>query len=107
MLAPDGTFYSTQQDDAPKLPSTMTSREYYALPDAERRRYGIPPIDHGVYTDQNGAVIAAYARLYEATGDREMLDVATRAADVLLRERQEPSGAVLQFRRAGAVVGDA
>jgi uncharacterized protein YyaL (SSP411 family) len=106
MLAPDGTFYSTQQDDAPKLPSTMSSDEYYGLPDVERRRYGTPPVDHGVYTDQNGAIIAAYARLYEATGDRGMLAVATRAADTLLRERQTPSGTFLQFRSAGAVLTD-
>jgi uncharacterized protein YyaL (SSP411 family) len=106
MLAPEGTFYSTQQDDAPRLPSSMSAREYYELPDAERRRYGIPAIDHGIYTDQNGPVVAAYVRLYEATGDRESLEIARRAADVLLRERQQASGVVLQFRADGAVRAD-
>jgi uncharacterized protein YyaL (SSP411 family) len=92
MRAPDGTFYSTQQDDAPGLPEGMDAKAYYALDDAARRKYGIPPIDHGVYTDQNAAVIEAYVRLYEATGDAGVLGIATRAADVLLARRARKDG---------------
>lgn len=96
LLAPDGTFYSTQQDEAPNLPPSMTSDDYFRLPDAERRKYGVPPVDHAVYTDQNGQAIEAYAMLFEATGDARMLDRATRAADAILATRMDPSGFVKQ-----------
>ncbi|MBW2464053.1 MAG: hypothetical protein JRH11_20560 [Deltaproteobacteria bacterium] len=92
----DGTWYATQEDAAPSLPQGMDAIGYYALPDEERRRYGIPPIDHGVYTDLNGLMIRAYARLYEATRDERFLREATRAAHALLGARQLPSGAMRQ-----------
>ena len=98
MLAPDGTFYSTQKDRAPGLVNGMTATQYYALGDADRRKYGIPAIDHGIYTDQNGDVIAAYAELYEATGDASALAVAVRAADQLIKDRQQPAGWMLQSK---------
>jgi len=72
MTAPNGTFFTSQEDDAPGLPENMDARDYYLLPtDPERRAYGIPPIDHSVYTDLNGRMISAYTRLYEATLDQE------------------------------------
>jgi uncharacterized protein len=106
LMAPDGTFYSTQQDEAPHLPPNMTSGDYFKLPDAERRKYGIPPVDHAVYTDQNGQAIEAYAMLFEATGDRRMLERATRAADALLATRLDPAGFVKQTTTQPAVGAD-
>lgn len=96
MLSPEGTYYATQEDEAPGLARGMTTAEYYALPDAERRRFGIPPIDHAVYTDLNALVIEAYVRLYEATGRRDYLDAAERSADAILRQRQQAAGWVTQ-----------
>ncbi len=96
LLAPDGTFYSTQQDEAPNLPRGMSSDDYFRLPDQERRKFGIPPVDHAVYTDQNGQAIEAYATLYEATGEARWLERATRAADVILAARMDPAGFVQQ-----------
>lgn len=103
LLAPDGTFYSTQQDEAPNLAPGMTSRAYFDLPDAERRKYGIPPVDHAVYTDQNGQAIEAYAMLFEATGDVRMRDRAVRAANTILATRLDAAG----FVRQNAAVGPA
>lgn len=107
LLAPDGTFYSTQQDEAPGWPADMTSDEYFKLPDAQRRKLGIPPVDHAVYTDQNGQQIEAYARLYEATGDAHMLARATRAANALLATRLQPAGFIAQVAASKDLRADA
>jgi len=107
MRAPDGTFYSTQRDEAPRLPAGMSATEYYALGDAERRAHGVPAIDHGIYTDQNAAVIEAYVRVYEATGDKSALDVATRAANELLARRTRSDGGMGQTDLTPELEGDA
>ena len=104
MTAPDGTFYSTQKDEPA---SGMKARQYWALGDAERRAAGIPPIDHGVYTDQNARVAAAYARAFEATGDARWLATATKAIDALLSSRMQRDGWVLQTKEAEAIEHDA
>jgi hypothetical protein len=96
LLAPDGTFYSTQQDEAPNLPHGMTTDDYFRLPDKGRRKLGVPPVDHAVYTDQNAQAIEAYAKVYEATGEPRWLERATRAADAILATRFDASGRVRQ-----------
>jgi uncharacterized protein YyaL (SSP411 family) len=84
----------------------MDAGAYYKLDDAGRRKYGIPPIDHGVYTDQNAAVIEAYVRLFEATGDAEALSIAKRAADALLARRIRPDGGLVQAEATHELDGD-
>ena len=106
MRADDGTYFSTQEDVAPNLPKGMEAVEYYRLPDAERRRHGIPPIDHGVYTDQNGVVIDALVRFFEASGDAKALESARRTADALLERRMRPGGFVSQTEPSKAVEAD-
>lgn len=106
MLNEDGTFASTQEDDAPGLPEGMGARDYYALDTSQARlKYGTPPVDHAVYTDKNADVIAAYITLFEATGDASALEVATRAADALL-PRQGDSGLFRQFASSEQVESD-
>ncbi len=102
----DGTFYSTQKDRAPNLPKDMNVHQYWALDEAGRNAYGVPPVDHGVYTDQNGAVIEAYVRLWEASRDASALEVAKRAADALLRERQMADGTMLNAKPGAAESAD-
>ena len=106
MLAPDGTFYSTQRDRAPKLPANLEPGDYYAMNDAQRRTYGIPPIDHGVYTGENGLTIQGYVRLYEATGDRAVLGIATRTADAILAKRTRADGGLDQAELAPELAKD-
>ncbi|MDH3647780.1 MAG: DUF255 domain-containing protein, partial [Gammaproteobacteria bacterium] len=97
MMSADGTFYTSQEDDAPGLPFNMDARDYYALDSGEeRRRYGIPPIDHAVYTDKNGEVISAYVRAYEASREGRYLATAVRTAEALLTERMQKAGWMLQ-----------
>ena len=102
----DGTFYSTQKDRPPNLPKGTSAEKYWSLDDAGRRAMGVPPIDHGVYTDQNGAMIEAYVRFWEASRDNSALDVAKKAAETLLADRQTPDGYMLNTKRAGAVSSD-
>ncbi len=107
MTAPDGTFYSTQKDEPATMPAGMKSAQYWALDDAHRRAIGIPPIDHGVYTDQNARVAASYARAYEATGDARWLGTATKAVGALLASRVRGDGWVLQVGEDAALAHDA
>ncbi len=97
MMADDGTFFTSQQDDPPKLPKGWSLQRYFKLDtDAKRRQYGIPPIDHAVYTDLNARVIVGYAQLYEATGDEKFLRIAQTTARALIKQRQQADGWMLQ-----------
>jgi uncharacterized protein len=106
MLAPDGTFYSTQQDDAPNLPEGMDASDYYKLPEAKRLAYGVPPIDHAIYTDQNAILASAYLSLYSSTGDARWLDVAKRTVEALTTKRLTPDGWYRQADRVESVKAD-
>ncbi len=101
-----GAFYTSQEDDAPGLKKKISARSYYKLPDLERRQYGIPPIDHAVYTDKNGQMISAYVRLYEAGRDMQYLQTARRAAEILLKKRLQKEGWMLQIKATSKVNSD-
>lgn len=97
LRAEDGAFYVTQDadlhahdHDAP----FMDGHAYYALPEAERLRHGIPRVDKGVYGFQNGLGIAAYVTVFEALGDRTALEAAKRASARVQRSHVGPSGAL-------------
>lgn len=96
MRSADGTFYATQEDEAPLLPVNMSAADYYQLDDAHRRCFGVPPVDHGVYTDINAEVIVALAEGFEATGESMWLDAARTAANAILSTRMRSDGAVEQ-----------
>ncbi len=103
MMAPDGTFYTNQKSEPPNLPRGMTSSDYWLLPsDRERREHGIPPIDHAVYADRNGEVIAAYVLAYEATGNSDYLKTAIKAATSILENRLHADGWVIQAQSSKA-----
>ena len=98
MTASNGTFYTSQEDNAPGLPEDMDARDYYTLnSDSERRAFGIPPIDHAVYTDLNARMIRSYTRLYEATLNPTYLKAAGMAATSLLSERWQNDGWMLHI----------
>jgi len=93
----DGTFYTSQQNQPDGLPGHITPRRYWSLRTAhERRRFGIPPIDHAIYTDKNAAVISAYVHAFAATGERDYLRTAIQGAQTLLKERLSPDGSIAQ-----------
>ncbi|MCH9687241.1 MAG: DUF255 domain-containing protein [Deltaproteobacteria bacterium] len=106
LLSPKGGFYTSQEDDAPDLPQDMDAARYFAeLDDAGRRRYGVPPIDHAIYTDKNALAIAAYVDLFEATEDQAHLTIAVRAATVMLA-RQGEDGLFAQHDAEQALTDD-
>ncbi len=97
MMAADGTFYTNQKSEPPRLPRGMSAYEYWALQsDRERRKYGTPPVDHAVYTDRNGEVISAYVLAYETTGNADYLETAVKAATAILDQRMQDAGWVVQ-----------
>jgi len=103
---PAGMFYATQEDAAPHLPAGMDAFAYYRLGDAERRQYGLPPVDHALYAELNGLMIEAYADLARQTDDAHFLAQAKRAADAWLESVLLPSGAVHQAAPSDALAAD-
>jgi len=96
-MAPDGTFYTNQRAEPPELPEGMSAGDYWSLgSDSERRKYGVPSIDHAVYTDKNGEAISAYVTAWEAFGDNEYLQTAKRAAQAILDQRKNEAGWIVQ-----------
>ncbi len=97
MMAPDGTFYTNQKAEPPNLPRGVSRSDYWLLDtDEKRRQYGVPPIDHAVYTDKNGEVITAYVLAFESTGEQRYLETAKRAASAILETRLQDDGWLLQ-----------
>ncbi|HIG39844.1 MAG: DUF255 domain-containing protein [bacterium] len=96
-LSPEGGFYSNQKIDPPGLTQGMTARAYWSLNSHdERARYGIPPIDHVVYTDQNAKMIEAMVRAYEAFAEQRYLDLALKSANNLVNTRLGAEGYLFQ-----------
>jgi uncharacterized protein YyaL (SSP411 family) len=89
LMGPDGAFYTSQDADIVK---GKHSDWYFKLSDAERRKYGIPRIDKHVYARENGWAINGIVNLYMATGDKQYLDTALRAADWIVAHRALPDG---------------
>ncbi|WP_370298447.1 DUF255 domain-containing protein, partial [Pontibacterium sp.] len=93
MQNPDGTWYANQKDEPEGLPHNWWPQDYWLLKtDEERRKYGIPPIDHAIYTDKNAEVISGYVKAFEAFGNKAFLQKAIIAADTLLTNRLQPDG---------------
>jgi uncharacterized protein YyaL (SSP411 family) len=106
-MAPDGTFYTNQRAEPPDLPAAMSAGDYWALDsDAARRKFGIPAVDHAVYTDKNGEAIAAYVMAWEAFGNEEYLQTAVRAARAILDTRSSEAGWIVQTVGNSDVSGD-
>jgi len=97
MMHEDGTFYTSQEDDPPNLSDNIGTIYYWLLDSEEERlKYGVPPIDHAVYTDKNAQVIIAYAQAYEATGRQRYLDIAIRTTRSLIKSRMQSENWILQ-----------
>jgi len=102
-----GTFFTSQRGRPLNLPDHVSVERYWSLrTEHERRRFGIPPVDHAIYTDKNAVVISGYAAAFAATGEANYLQVARRAADVLLRERLTRAGWIRQHGNSAALASD-
>jgi hypothetical protein len=89
MRAPSGAFYTSQDAD---VSHGEHGDAFYAKSDAERRAGPQPPIDKHSYGRENGWAITSLAALYDLTGDRALLDAATKAFDWVLANRRAPNG---------------
>jgi uncharacterized protein YyaL (SSP411 family) len=105
LRSPQGAFYTSQDADVVK---GRHGADYFALPDAERRRRGVPRVDTHVYTRENGWAIQALAALHAATGDAPPLREARQAAEWILAHRGLPGGGFRHGERdaAGPYLGD-
>ena len=93
----DGGHYATMDADLNAHDSAhpfLTGHDYYAKSDADRIALGIPRVDTQEYGRDNGLLIAAYATLFEATGDRSALAAARRSADRILSTHTAPAGGI-------------
>jgi hypothetical protein len=89
LLGPEGAFHVSQDAD---LDRQVTGRVYYALPDAERRKLGMPRVDTNLYARENGWAISALAAYSNATGDETALLRARTAARWVLANRALKGG---------------
>lgn len=105
MRSADELFYASQQDTVPGM-SGLSIEAYYALPNAERRKHGLPSTDHSTFTDLNARVLLGYVRAFEATGELRFLKIAIDTALALSKERQTPDGWFLQLKPDQRLVGE-
>jgi uncharacterized protein YyaL (SSP411 family) len=106
LMSPEGAFYTSQ--DADLVPG-QHSAEYFALPDAMRRKLGVPRVDTHVYARENGWAIEALVALYGVTGDEAPLAEAVRAAEWIIAHRSLDGGGFRHDERdaaAGPYLGD-
>lgn len=105
LTSPDGAFYVSQDAD---LDHDTDGHKYYALPDGERRKLGLPRIDKNSYARENGWAISGLSAYYDVTNDPKALAIAERAAKWINANRALPDGG---FRhgdrdRGGPFLGD-
>jgi uncharacterized protein len=105
LTSPDGAFYVSQDAD---LDHDTDGHKYYALPDGERRKLGMPRIDRNLYARENGWAISGLAAYYDVANDPKALEIAVRAAKWVIDNRALPDGG---FRhgdkdRGGPFLGD-
>ncbi len=97
LLSPEHTWYANQKDTAPKLPNDWWPQDYWLLDSDEKRRaYGVPPVDHAIYTDKNAEVALAYLQAYDAFDKKEYLNKAINAAESLISTRLQRRGWIKQ-----------
>ena len=107
MLDASNGYYANQKDEPEGMPGDWWPQDYWLLDTAEQRlAYGIPPIDHAIYTDKNGEVIRAYTLAAQAFDNPEYLQKAIATAEFILADRQQPEGWLLQSREVAAMADD-
>lgn len=84
LTAPAGAFYTSQDAD---VVQGEHAGDFFQLSDEARRKKGVPRVDQNIYSRENGWMIQALASLYSATGEKEYLDQAVRAADWIIKNR--------------------
>lgn len=105
LTAPDGAFHVSQ--DADSVPGDHGS-DFFVLDAEARKTKPMPKVDTNKYARENGWAIAAMAAFHDATGEKDALDRAIRAARWVIANRALDGGG---FRHAeqdkgGPFLGD-
>ena len=102
-----GLFYSNQKSEPIDFPDHLEMQDYWVNDtDAKRRALGVPPVDHAIYTDQNGEMISALTLAYEAFDQPLYIQMAKRAANQLLQTRLHQDGWIINADLNSRVVKD-
>ncbi len=101
----DGGFYTSQDADVSTL---ILGKAFYILPNADRRKLGMPAIDKNIYARENGWAIQGLVALYNVTADAEYLAQASKAARWVLQNRTLPEGGFRHGEKdsSGPYLGD-
>jgi uncharacterized protein YyaL (SSP411 family) len=103
LASPEGVFFISQDAD---VGPALSGHAYYALPDAERRRLGMPRVDRHLYAKENAELVTALVALHDATLDAAVLADAARAEHWLLHHRQTADGGIRHGEAGAATLGD-
>ncbi len=105
LSSPDGAFYTSQDAD---VNNKIDGHAFYRLDDKGRRAIGMPRIDKNIYARENGWAIRGLTALYDATGDKAILNRAIQAANWIGANRSLPDGGFKhgETDRAGPFLGD-
>ncbi|MDE5455062.1 DUF255 domain-containing protein [Bradyrhizobium sp. CSA112] len=105
LTSPEGAFYVSQDAD---LDHDTDGHKYYALPDGERRKLGMPRIDRNLYARENGWAISGLSAYYNVTNDPRIIAIAERAAKSVIDNRALPDGGFRHGERdrGGPFLGD-
>jgi uncharacterized protein len=105
LTSPDGAFYVSQDAD---LDHDTDGHAYYALPDAARRKLGMPRIDKNRYARENGWAISGLIVYYNVSNDPKVLEIAERSARWVIANRALPNGGFRHGEkdRGGPFLGD-
>ncbi len=78
----DSLFYNSQEEyiDLKDISVVISPEKYFTLTAEQRAKYGSPPIDKTLYTDINFRIVRGFLKLYEATQNKEDLDIAILTA---------------------------
>jgi uncharacterized protein YyaL (SSP411 family) len=76
LRSPEGAFYASQDADPP---AGLTGKAYFGLNAQKRRALGTPRVEQRLYARENGWAIEALVGYFQATGDRQALDLAVTA----------------------------
>ncbi len=103
LTAPNGTFYVSQDADVgahDEHAAFVDGQRYYSSTESERLARGVPDVDRHVYAAENGLMITALCRLFEATGEDTTVASARRAANAILLSHVEADGRVRHDAKA-------
>ncbi len=105
LSSPDGAFYTSQDAD---VSDKIDGHAFYPLDDKGRRALGMPRIDKNSYARENGWAIRGLTALYDATGDKLVLNRAIKAANWVQANRGLGDGGFKHGEkdRAGPYLGD-